>query len=378
MSSMKLFKPSDSEVEVTISNRTIFRIVAVTIAAIITFIAVRASASTLVLIGTAAFLALALNAPVRWLTNKLPRRKGDNRTLATFISIIVVIGLLLGFLIAVTPPIVKQTTSFIKTIPTLVADTKDENTGVGAFIARYNLQGQVEKLSGQLSDRLGDISGSAINTLGVLGSSLFATVTVLVLIVMMLLEGPRWVELAYRIIPARHRSHTKELSGKMLAVIQGYVNGQVTLAAIAAVLILPIFIIMGVSYPFALMMLVFICGLIPMVGHTIGAIICTVIALFTSPLAAVVVLGYYTLYQQIENYAVQPKIQANSTNMSPLLVLVAVLLGANFGGLLGALVSIPVMACIRILVLDYLEYRDILTPQPAPAKLAKKTKSAKS
>ena len=66
--------------------------------------------------------------------------------------------------------------------------------------------------------------------------------------------------------------------------------------------------------------------------------------------------------------------------MSPLLVLIAVLLGANFGGLLGALVSIPVMGCIRILVLDYLERRDILAPVeasavPAPAKLAKKTKS---
>jgi predicted PurR-regulated permease PerM len=68
------------------------------------------------------------------------------------------------------------------------------------------------------------------------------------------------------------------------------------------------------------------------------------------------------LYQQIENYVVQPRVQANSTNMSPLLVFVAVLLGANFGGLLGALVAIPVAGCLRILVLDYLERRDILTP----------------
>jgi predicted PurR-regulated permease PerM len=147
----------------------------------------------------------------------------------------------------------------------------------------------------------------------------------------------------------------------MSRVIQGYVNGQVTLAAIAAVLILPALFVAGVSYPLALMVIVFICGLIPMVGHTIGAIIVTTVALFTSVPAAIIVLSYYILYQQIENYVVQPKIQANSTNMSPLLVYIAVILGVNFGGLLGGLVAITVMGCIRILVLDYLEQRNILS-----------------
>lgn len=111
------------------------------------------------------------------------------------------------------------------------------------------------------------------------------------------------------------------------------------------------------------MVIAFICGLIPMVGHTIGAIICTLVALFTSLPAALIVLGFYIAYQQIENYAVQPKIQANSTNMSPLLVFISVLIGANFGGLLGGLVAIPVAGCLRIVVLDFLQQRDILSPR---------------
>ena len=149
----------------------------------------------------------------------------------------------------------------------------------------------------------------------------------------------------------------------MTKVVQGYVNGQVLLAAIASALIVPVLFIVGVQYPLALMVVVFICGLIPMVGHTIGAVICTVVALFTSLPAALIVLGYYILYQQVENYAVQPRVQANSTNMSPLLVFVSVVLGANFGGLLGALVAIPVAGCARVLLLDYLERRNILSPQ---------------
>jgi predicted PurR-regulated permease PerM len=84
------------------------------------------------------------------------------------------------------------------------------------------------------------------------------------------------------------------------------------------------------------------------------------VALFHSPLTAAIVLAYYILYQQIENYIIQPRIQANSTNMSPLLVFAAVIVGVNFGGLFGGLVAIPVMGCIRIALLDYLHTKHII------------------
>jgi predicted PurR-regulated permease PerM len=119
-------------------------------------------------------------------------------------------------------------------------------------------------------------------------------------------------------------------------------------------------IILGISYPIALAVIVFVCGLIPMVGHTIGAIIVTTIALFTSPVAALIILGYYILYQQIENYLVQPRIQANSTNMSPLLVFSSVVIGVSFSGLFGGLVAIPIAGCIRIAVLDYLQRKKLI------------------
>jgi predicted PurR-regulated permease PerM len=153
----------------------------------------------------------------------------------------------------------------------------------------------------------------------------------------------------------------------MYKVVKGYVNGQVILAALAAVLITPIFFILDISYPIALMVIVFICGLIPMVGHTIGAVFVTLVALFTSPVAALIVLAYYFLYQQIENYLVQPRIQANSTNMSPLLVFMSVIIGVNFGGIFGGLVAIPVAGCLRIVVLDYLHSRKIISEQHAVA-----------
>jgi predicted PurR-regulated permease PerM len=109
------------------------------------------------------------------------------------------------------------------------------------------------------------------------------------------------------------------------------------------------------------MVVVFICGLIPMVGHTIGAIIVTLVALFESTSAALIILTYYIVYQQLENILIQPRIQSNSTNMSPLLVFSSVVIGVSFGGLLGGLVAIPVAGCIRILVLEYLRTVNIIS-----------------
>jgi predicted PurR-regulated permease PerM len=90
----------------------------------------------------------------------------------------------------------------------------------------------------------------------------------------------------------------------------------------------------------------------------LGAIIVTLVALTYSPVSAIIILGYYILYQQIENYVLQPRIQANTTEMSPLLVFMAVVIGVSFSGLLGGLVAIPIMGCIRVAILYWLERRE--------------------
>ena len=177
---------------------------------------------------------------------------------------------------------------------------------------------------------------------------------------MLLVEGPRWVKFLRGIVPGRRKDMVRELTEDMYKVIKGYINGQVALALIATALITPALFILHISYPMALILLVFICGLIPMIGHSIGAVIITTVALFTSVPAAIIILTYYFLYLQFENYVIQPKIQANTTNMSPFLVFSSLIVGVSFGGLLGGLVSIPVAGCLRIILLEYLRSKNYL------------------
>jgi predicted PurR-regulated permease PerM len=368
-------KNKDDTITLNIPNRVVVRVMLVVVATLIALAAVRQASHALTLIFTAVFLALALNGPVHWISERLPGKRKGSRTAATAISFLVVIVLLLGFLISIVPPLVRQTSNFIGTIPNLANQAHDENTDLGRFVAKYQLQDDIDKYSHQITQRLGDVGGAAVSSIQKLGSSIFTILTVLVLTFMMLIEGPRWRMFFRDVIPDEHHERADRLARDMYKVIKGYVNGQVVLALLASLMLLPALLILQVPYPAALVVVVFVCGLIPLVGHTIGAVIVTLVALFESPWSALFILSYYILYQQIENYIIQPRIQANSTNMSPLLVFSAVIVGVSFGGLLGGLVAIPVAGCGRILLLDYLRAKKIIEPSTVDTGQVKASKA---
>lgn len=345
---------SKHNVNISISNRTVLRILVLILVTAIAWAALRHAAHALVMIFTAVFLAIALNAPVQWLAGKIPGKRRGNRAIATAISFLIVVLIIGAFIASIAPPLARQTSSFIKAAPHLVQEVRDQNSEVGRLIRKYHLESQVDRFSSQLSDRLKNVGGTAVNGVTKVGASIFTVLTVLVLTFMMLIEGPRWTKFFSDLLPDEHKDRAHRLAHDMYRVVRGYVNGQVLLAALASILIIPAVIILHISYPAALIVVIFICGLIPLVGHTIGAIIVTTVALFHSPLSAAIILAYYILYQQIENYVIQPRIQANTTNMSPLLVFTAVVIGVSFGGLFGGLVAIPAMGCVRVAVIDYL------------------------
>lgn len=353
-------KPKE-EIALTVTTPTFVRVLVLIIGTVTILAAVHKAAHALVLIFIAIFMALALNSPVHWIADHIPGKKRGNRALATSISFLIVIILLGAFLSSLVPPLVRQTQTFINNAPKLVESARDQNSGIGKFIQKYQLQDEVNKFSKQLSNRLKNVSGTALKSATHVGSSIFALLTILAMTFMMLVEGPYWIAFSKRLVHKDRHEDYERILADMYRVIKGYVNGQVTLAALAALLISPALFILHVSYPIALIVIIFICGLIPMIGHTIGAIIVTTVALFHSPTAAIIILAYYILYQQVENYAIQPRIQANSTNLSPLLVFTSVVVGVSFNGLLGGLVAIPVMGCIRIIVLYWLEQRNLLS-----------------
>lgn len=360
---MKLFTKR-SGVTINLSTEAVVRTIVLVVAALLFIKVFGRVGYQLQLIAISAFLALALNPAVSWLSRRLHIK---SRIGATGLAYVVVLTLLIGFISLVVPPLVRQTTEFVKTVPTTVQDLKDENTDLGRFVARYNLQDEIDSVSDDLGQKANDVPSLVVSTAGRVGGTFIAIITVIVLTFMMLVEGPLWFDRFFAMMPSDKRKTYRELAGKMYKVVTGYVNGQVLIAAIASAFAFTTLTIASrftpggsAVNPAALAGIVFLFGLIPLIGNTLAAVVVVLISLFSSWQLALVMAIYFPIYQQIENATLQPHIQAKSNQLTPLLVFVAALLGAGFGGLLGAFVAIPAAGCLRILV-EY-HFGDRLAP----------------
>ncbi len=346
--------------EVTVSNRTVIRVLVLGALAFLVIKLLGHVMHPLQLILISAFLSLALNPAVKWISKHL---RIKTRGMATGLAYLVVVVLLGLFINTVVPPLVHQTVDFVRSAPTTINDLNTNNSALSSFVRRYHLQNEVKGFSENIKQRTKNLQQPVVSTAGRLGSALISILTVFVLTFMMLVEGPEWVTRALSFQPQAKREHYKSLLRRMYRIVTGYVNGQLLLALIGAgfdflVLVVASHILHVSVNAVALAGIVALTGLIPMIGHTIGASIVVLACLFVSTPLAVIMAIVVIVYQQVENITLQPYIQAKYNELTPLLVFVSALLGIGVAGLLGAFVAIPAAGCARILFLDYHERKN--------------------
>lgn len=374
------------KVRIEIDTRTFVRFWLVVIAFLTVILAIWTARSALVTIGISLFLALALNPPVSKLARLLP---GKSRVGATLISYLVVVVLLGGFLVAVVPPVIQQTTKFAQTVPGLIDDVTRPHGPIHSFVAKYNIQSQVDDAVKNAKNQAADVAKNLGNVLvdgvSVVVGGAVTLLFILVLTFLMLIEGPKWMERIWGQYDDETKlERHKELMTRMYHVVVGYVNGQITVAAIAAaislvvVFILSLFFHMSANIALPLAFIIFLCELMPMIGATIAAVLVTLILLFNSVTAAIVFLIFYLIYQQIEANFISPMIQSRSVELSALAILSAILIGISLFGILGAIIAIPIAGCLRVLLIDHLHYaKKKRTEQKTPLhKLVDKLKEA--
>jgi predicted PurR-regulated permease PerM len=146
----------------------------------------------------------------------------------------------------------------------------------------------------------------------------------------------------------------RALGSQMQRIVAGYVAGNLLISLIAASCATVVLIALGVPFPLALGLLVFVLDLIPLAGATIAAVVLALAALTHSTTAAIIVVAYFAVYQLFENHVLQPLVYGRTVQTSPLLALIAVLIGASVGGILGAIAAIPVAASLQALAVDML------------------------
>ena len=322
-----------------------------TLGALTAILLMRALASVsqiFVLILIALFLATGLNPAVEAL-----RGKKLSRAMAVTIIFTSVIAFVIFFAFVVAPPVVTQGTQLINKAPQLLNDLTNYEA-----INKLNEQfGLIDTLQAKLKSVTSDGTLLVTTFGGVLGvgktilSGFFSFLTVLVLTLYFITSLPQALKLGLSLVPASRRDRVGSLTNAIIARVGSFVGSQVIIAIMAAVFVLILSIILSLPSPFAIAMIVLVCGLIPLVGHFIGCSIVTIIALTQSVPLGVIAFVSYVVYVQIENYVVTPRIMKKTMSVPGAVTIIAALIGSSLLGLVGGLLAVPVAAAI-ILILD--------------------------
>jgi predicted PurR-regulated permease PerM len=323
----------------------------VTIGALLalTMLQALASASAVfILIIISIFLAAGLNPAVLFFQNR-----GLNRGASVGAVMASVLLFVAAFIAIAVPPLLDQGNQLLDNAPALIKDLNNN-----AFINDLNNKyGVIDSLQARIDSLIKDGQFAITAFGGVIGvgkavvSGLVSTITILVLTLYFLASLPQVINIALRFVPATRRDRVSKLTNAIVARIGSFVGGQAIIAALAATFILIMGLVIGMPYPGPLAMVVLICGFIPLVGHFIGMSIVTVVSLTDSLTTALIALGAYIVYVQIENYVITPKIMRKSLAIPGLVTIIAALLGASLLGLIGGLLAVPIAAAV-LLILD--------------------------
>lgn len=286
------------------------------------------------------FLAVGSEPFVRWL-----ERRGLPRGGAVAVFVVSALIVLAGIVTLLLYPAIQQAGELVQSIPFLLdrASLQAEKFGVSLDDpqVQQRLRDALEKAPALLAASIGTIYG----VLGGVISALFATITVLVLSIYFMLAMPRIRVFVSKALRDQDRVAVMEQS---MARVGGYVTGQVVVSSSAGVFSGLTLALLGVPYAAVLGVAVGILSAIPQVGATIGAVLCTIVALTESIPVALVTLGVLLGYQQFENYVLAPRVFARAVDLSPVAVFIAVLVGAAVGGAIGALAALPLTAALKV------------------------------
>jgi predicted PurR-regulated permease PerM len=303
---------------------------------------VTVAAGVLVLIGVALFVALGLEPAVSWLARRGLRR-GIAVTLVC-VGFVVVVG---GFLALAVPPMIEQAANFLGQTPRYLQLLQDRSSTIGQLDARFGLQQHLQQaLADNSSLLITGVLGAGLAVLGALGD----TVVVVVLTVYFLAALPGMRRAAYRLAPASRRPRAVLLGDAICVRFGGYVLGNVVISVITGAATFVWLLIVGVPYALPLAVLVALLDLIPVVGTVIGGVLTTLMALTVSWPVALATVGFFVVYEVVEDYLLTPKIMGRTVEVPAVLTVVAVLIGGALLGVIGAVVAIPVAAAVLLVV----------------------------
>ncbi|MFC9896770.1 AI-2E family transporter [Nocardia sp. NPDC127579] len=316
------------------------------------------------------FLAFAIEPAVNWLA-----ARGVKRGLATGVVFLALLLVVVGFVWTLGALLVDQVTTLVDNAPRYATDavawfnrTFHQEVS-GTDITKYATQWS-DKLQGLLTDVAGNAWGIGTAAIG----ALFQALGVLLFTYYFAADGPRFRNAVCSLLPPNKQRHVLRAWDIAVEKTGGYIYSRGLLALCSTIAHYVALRVLDVPSAFALALWVGVVSqFIPTVGTYLAGALPVIVALVHSPVTALWILGFIVLYQQFENYVLQPRITATTLDMHPAVAFGAVIAGAAILGATGALLAIPVTATVQAFAGAYIRRYEVTTdidenPEPPPKK----------
>jgi predicted PurR-regulated permease PerM len=301
----------------------------------------------------AGFLALILNPLVVALQSWRIKNRGVAVLVVAVLGLVVFFGLALAFGL----PLANGFAHLAQTLPSYVSQAEHGKGPIGQLVRKYHVQTWVRRNAPKLLSVGQGLARPALSLGKGAFSLLLTLVTIFVLVLLLLLEGPRMRQAMLGLMPEKTAAEVTKVAGQVSRSVTGYMAGNLLTSIIAGVVVLITLMLLGVPFPFLWALWVALVDFLPMIGGALAGIPTVLFAAGHSLTAGIITLAVFLVYTQVENHVLNPVIMSRTVHVSPLLVLVSILVGASigdwiggiFGAFVAALLAIPTAGAIQVL-----------------------------
>ncbi len=274
------------------------------------------------------------------------------RSWALGIIYILLAGFFALLIYLIIPPLVNQTKSLAVNVPNYI------NSASSIYHRFYKEAVDWQNIFNSISGTLSSVGQSFFSvTISIFGG-IASAVTIIVLSFYLALESKSASKFVLSFIPEKKKESWGKIGHQIIEKIGGWLRGQVLLCLVIGFFDYIALLIIGVPYALTLAVLGMVLEIVPIVGPLVAGIAAVLVTLATAGwIKALIVAAVYILIQQLENHILVPKIMQKSVGLSPVVILIALIIGAKLAGILGAILAIPVIAAISVIFMEYKKIR---------------------
>lgn len=294
-------------------------------------------------------LASILEPFVTWMRGrKIPAAASVLSVYLALVGILVFVG------VTLVPPIVDQSTQLLSALGSYW-DRAAAVPVVQDLAHRYNLTEGVQQALTFLRGSISNAGEGVVSKVTGFFGGLVSFIAVLVITFYLLSEESALKRIMRSIVPSQYQPYLYRLFGRIQEKLGRWIRGQLVLSAIIFCLVYLGLLLLGVPYALVLALIAGLLEFIPYLGPIISSGIAVLLTFPQSPIKALIVLVLYAVIQQVENHILVPKVMQRAIGLNPVISIIALLMGARLGGVVGVVLAIPVVTSLSVFITDFID-----------------------